>query len=176
MLSRAPPQPAQVAVVSGGVAEHGANFWQAAGFTGQGVKIGIIDAGYDSYHTLAGSELPLNVEVLCFTDIGGRSSSDIGDCSYPGNPEWVNKHGTGSMEILFDFAPDAAYYVTNFHHGLSNLRQAVDWMIANGVDVINASQQFDWSGPGDGTSPYSNSIFTIVDAAVNGGAVAALYG
>ena len=165
------PTPAQVAVVSEGVAAHGADLWQVAGFTGKGVKIGIIDAGYDSYHSLAGSELPLNVEVLCFTDISGRSSSDIGDCSYPGNPEWVNKHGTGAMEVIFDFAPDAAYYVTNFHHGLDNLRKAVDWMIANGVDVINASQGFSWSGPGDGTSPYSNSIFRIVDAAVSGGAV-----
>ena len=158
-------------VVSEGVAAHGANFWQIAGFTGKGVKIGIIDAGYDSYHSLAGSELPSNVEVLCFTDIGGRSSPDISDCSYPGNPEWVKRHGTGSMEVLFDFAPDAAYYVTNFHHGLDNLREAVDWMIANGVDVINASQGFNWSGPGDGTSPDSNSIFRIVDAAVSGGVV-----
>ena len=157
--------------VSEGVAAHGANLWQAAGFTGKGVKIGIIDAGYDSYHSLAGSELPLNVEVLCFTARSGRSSSDIEDCSYPGNPEWVNNHGAGSMEVLFDFAPDAEYYVTNFHHGADNLRVAVDWMIANGVDVINASQGFNWSGPGDGTSPDVNSIFSIVDAAVSEGAV-----
>ena len=166
-----PRPPQQVAVVSGGVAAHGANLWQVAGFTGKGVKIGIIDAGYDSYHSLAGSELPLKVEVMCFTDVSSPSSSDINDCARPDHPEWVRKHGIGSMEVLFDFAPDAAYYVTNFHHGLDNLREAVDWMIANGVDVINASQQFGWHGPGDGTSPYSNSIFSIIDAAVTGGAI-----
>ena len=80
-----PPQPAQGALVSEGVAAHGAHLWHAAGFTGQGVKIGIIDAGYDSYHSLAGSELPSNVQVLCFTEIG-RSSSDIRDCAYPEEP------------------------------------------------------------------------------------------
>ena len=75
------------------------------------------------------------------------------------------------MEVLFDFAPDATYYVTNDWSSHGDQRSAIDWMIANGVDVINASAGWGWTGPGDGTSRYSDSILRTVDAAVSGGAM-----
>ena len=167
-----PPQLAQGTVISEGVAAHGALAWQAAGYRGQGIKIGIIDRGYLGYHNLAGTELPSpsNVQAMCFTDIG-RSSSDIRDCIHPDSPEAHAKHGTASMEVLFDFAPDATFYVTNDWSSHGDQRNAVDWMIANGVDVINASAGWGWTGPGDGSSRYSDSILRTVDAAVSGGAM-----
>ena len=42
-------------------------------------------------------------------------------------------------------------------------------MIEHDVDIINMSMHWSWSGPGDGTSPYSNSPLKSVDTAVTGG-------
>ena len=54
-----PPQPAQGAVVSEGVAAHGAPAWHTAGIKGQGVKIGVIDdPALRASAALMGTELP----------------------------------------------------------------------------------------------------------------------
>lgn len=37
---------------------HGSPNWNAFGFTGTGVKVGIIDVGFPGYSSLIGSELP----------------------------------------------------------------------------------------------------------------------
>ena len=44
----------------------GADKWQAAGYTGQGIKIGILDQGFDGYRDLLGRELPFNVTAQSF--------------------------------------------------------------------------------------------------------------
>ena len=53
-----PPQPAQGTVVSDGTALHGALAWHTAGLKGQGVKIGIIDLGFEGFQSLMGAEVP----------------------------------------------------------------------------------------------------------------------
>jgi hypothetical protein len=40
-----------------------AEAWHQAGITGKGVKIGILDVGFDNYKSLLGSALPENVQV-----------------------------------------------------------------------------------------------------------------
>ena len=52
-----------------------------------------------------------------------------------------------------------------------DLRQTVAWMVSEGVLVINESRRWPFDGPGDGTSPFSNSPLNTVDRAVDGGAV-----
>ena len=47
----------------------------------------------------------------------------------------------------------------------------VDWMIAEGVSVINYSGSWTFDGPGDGTSPFSYSPLKAVDRAVDAGIV-----
>ena len=42
-------------------------------------------------------------------------------------------------------------------------------MVAQGVDIINQSLVWTFDGPGDGSSPYSNSPLKAVDTAVSGG-------
>ena len=44
-------------------------------------------------------------------------------------------------------------------------------MVSEGVLVINESRRWPFDGPGDGTSPFSNSPLNTVDRAVDGGAV-----
>ena len=161
-----PPQPAQGVVVSEGAAAHGAPAWHATGLKGQGVKIGIIDAGYNGFQSLMGTELPSTVEARCYTDLGVYTSS-LADCE---NGEF---HGAAVTEAAFDIAPEATYYIASIpaHEGSNgDVVTAVRWMIEHDVDVINMSLAFTWEGPGDGTTRYSNGIQRSVDTAVaNGG-------
>ena len=162
-----PLQPAQGAIVSEGAVVHGAPAWNAAGFRGQGVKVGIIEYGFESFQSLMGTELPSSARARCYTDIG-IFSSDIADCydNHPGSSE----HGTAVTEAVFDIAPDAVYYIATIRSE-GDLKSTVEWMIEEDVDVINMSLAGAWNGPGDGTSPYSWSSLNSVDTAVAGGIV-----
>ncbi len=156
-----PPQPAQGAVVSEGAALHGAPAWHQDGFKGAGVKIGVIDGGFEDFQRLMGTELPSSsVQARCYTDIGVFTSS-ISDCK-------DGVHGTAVTEAVFDIAPAATYYISNADT-LGDLKTAVEWMVSQGVDVINQSVSWTWQGPGDGTSPFTNSVLRTVDTAVAGG-------
>ena len=53
-----PPQPRYGNVTSQGVAAHLATAWHGAGFSGQGVKVGIIDSGFRGWQQLQDVELP----------------------------------------------------------------------------------------------------------------------
>lgn len=164
-----PPQPAQGAVVSEGVAAHGVPAWHAAGLKGRGVKIGVIDVGFKDFRSLMGTELPSTVEARCYTDVG-VFTSNLADCIPTEVPESTKLHGTAVTEAAFDVAPEAEYYIANIA-SLGDLRDTVYWMVSEGVDVINMSVGFLFHGPGDGTTPFSNSSLRIVDAAVGSGAI-----
>ena len=159
-----PPQPAgKGSVISQGVTAHAANAWHTAGYTGQNVKVGIIDGGFEGFSALMGSELPANVTARCYTSIG-VFTSNLSDC------ENDVTHGTAVSETLLDIAPDATLYVVR-PISRGDLRSSVDWLVAQDVDVINMSLTWFWDGPGDGTSPDSSSPLGGVDVAVTGGAM-----
>ena len=89
--SPASPEPEldQNLVVSQGVAAHGANAWHTAGYKGAGVKIGIIDAGFDNFGLLMGTELPPGelVQALCYESSDDTTpSDDVSDCA--GSQAW----------------------------------------------------------------------------------------
>lgn len=157
-----PPQQAQGMVVSEGAALHGAPAWHAADIRGQGTKIGVIDAGFEGFSLLMGTELPVTVQARCYTDIGEFSSS-LSGCDNSGESE----HGTAVTETVFDIAPEANYFISNpISYG--DLTSTIRWMVEQDVDVINYSLTDLWQGPGDGTSPFSNSVFVSVNTAVTG--------
>ncbi|MDE2993673.1 MAG: S8 family serine peptidase, partial [Chloroflexota bacterium] len=143
------------------VASHGATTWHRAGIKGQGVKVGVIDVGFDGFGALMGTELPATVHMRCYTDIG-EFTQNIVDC------EVDSAHGTAVAETIIDIAPDVDLYIAN-PVSRADLRAATEWMLAQGVQVINYSVGWVWDGPGDGTSPNSNSPNRTVDAAVAGG-------
>ena len=162
-----PPQPAQGAVVGEGAAAHGADAWNAAGYRGKGVKIGVIDVGFEGFRKLMGSELPATVKARCYIEVGVFTKK-IEDCTDSEDHEIARKHGTAVTEAIFDIAPDAAYYIANTH-SKGDMLDAVKWMASKNVDVINHSMGWEFDGPGDGTSIYSDSPLRAVDAAVSGG-------
>lgn len=155
-----PPLPR---ATSQGVNAHLANTWQAGGQTGSGVKVGVIDVGFQGLLPLLGSELPASVTARCYTGIGTFSSSaSVCDSQ--------NVHGTAVAETIMDIAPGAQLYIANPLSPL-DLRNTVQWMTSEGVKIINHSVAWTWDGPGDGTSPFSDAPLFSVDLAVSGGAM-----
>jgi 2-keto-3-deoxy-6-phosphogluconate aldolase len=132
-----PPLVAVPLVTSQGVGLTNADDWQAQGLTGAGVKVAVLDLGFQGYTSLLGTELPPAVTAQSF-----RADADI-------TAGGIN-HGTGVAEIVYDMAPGAQMYFANFDTEVE-LANASQWLTAQGVHVINASWGYFTSGPGDGT-------------------------
>ena len=149
-------------VISQGVGLHGADAWHNAGYRGKNVKVGVIDSGFEGFSELQGNELPNNVTARCYFDEPQTPSFRLADCQVDSN------HGTAVAETLADIAPEIKLYISN-PYSLGDLRNAVDWMVKQGVTVINVSLGYPYDGPGDGTSPSTNSPLKTINAAVSSG-------
>ena len=144
-------------VVSEAVELHGALGWNRYGFMGSGVKVGIIDVGFGGITGLIGSELPANIRSRCYSLLVGVVEDDLDYCDRAEQP----LHGTAVAETIVDVAPDVALYIAAVYTE-GDVADAVDWMIDEGVTVINQSLGFSWDGPGDGTSRFGDSILNLV--------------
>ena len=174
-----PPEPEYGDFTSQGVQAHLSEAWNQAGYSGQGVKVGIIDVGFKDLTSLMGTELPATVQARCYTDIG-VFTQDLADCeavddvttSLPECLDYVRDlaarsadHGTIVAESVIDIAPEVTLYIAK-PQSRGDLRDATDWMASEGVSVINYSASWTFDGPGDGTSPLSASPLNTVDRAV----------
>jgi hypothetical protein len=141
---------AALEVTTEGLAAMNGPAWIAAGFTGQGVKVGIIDIGFGGYSERAGGELPPAGMIHLHTFGDTRLDSSV-------------IHGTAMAEIIHDIAPDAELYLAIIDTDI-DFAQAVDWMTGQGVEVVSMSLGWYFSGPGDGTG-YVESLIAeqVVD-------------
>ena len=122
-----PPQPQSLGrVVSQGVELHQADAWHRMGYRGQGVKVGVIDSGFEGFGQRQGGELPRNVTARCYFEGARAPSPRLTDC------EAGSDHGTAVAETLIDVAPEVQLYISNPRSG-GDLRDAVDWMVGNGA-------------------------------------------
>ena len=150
------PTPGTPTPAAGAVA-HNANAWHTASYKGSGVKVGIIDAGYDGYQSLVPSQLPRPIEQNCY--------SPFNRCLLPFNI--ITDHGTAVAEAVIDVAPEAHLYLDA---PLTEARfpSTVRWLTkAMDVDVIVQSLAWHYDSPGDGTTPLTGSISKAVANAVH---------
>lgn len=136
-LQRAPPGRALDAIVSEGVLTLNADQWRTAGFTGRGVRIGILDQGFDGYHDLLGRELPEQVVIRSF--VAGVEADATGE-----------NHGAAVAEIVHDVAPDAELFLAYYDGGDVSMGNAVDWLLEQDVSIISHSAG-GLAGPMDGS-------------------------
>ncbi len=155
-------EPSYHRVVSQGRAAHNASAWIASGYTGAGVKVGIIDS-FVGVRSLMGTELPSSIIGRCYVDLGSFTAN-LQHC------ETRNSHGVAVAESLVDVAPGVTLYIGNPSSKL-DFNNTIAWMVEQGVKVINLSAVWPWDGPGDGSSPASDSPLRAVNTAVAGGAV-----
>jgi subtilisin family serine protease len=132
-------------VVSEGVARIGADRAHARGITGDGVAVGIVGTGFD----------PANPEYAANLVEYRRFSTPNDDGSV---------HGVGVTEIVVDVAPDARIYYAEVRTELQWVA-AVDWMIANDVDVVTSSFGA-IAGPFDGSSIEDRAVDRAADAGI----------
>ena len=124
-----PPEPEYGDFTSQGVQAHLSEAWNQAGYSGQGIKVGIIDLGFKDLTSLMGTELPARVQGRCYTDIG-VFTQNLSDCESVGEvtvgiPECLEDaqrrgvrnaiHGTKVAESVIDIAPEVSLYIANPH-------------------------------------------------------------
>lgn len=150
-----------------GARVHGALTWNSNGNTAGNVKIGIIDNGFMGFAGQMGQDLPAptpaRVHYSCYNPMTqmsttGRGTPDMDTCSTN------TTHGTMVAEAVYDVAPGAILYISNDH-----TNEAADWMVRNGVKIINHSRGSHWDGPGDGTSTIATSSLKTVEKAASNG-------
>lgn len=104
--------------------DYGIAAWQQAGWTGAGQRIGVIDTQFggiaDFDATVQNVSLPPDDLLSEYSN-----SSDA--------------HGTEVLEVIHFIAPDAALYACRYKNTLDELTACRDWMVANGVRIINHS-------------------------------------
>lgn len=150
-----------------------ADEWHAAGFTGAGVKVGIVDFFDVTRYWDVGEHGPRpikNVTAKCFA-----FGNDCSQSFYDGFDEGGDDHGVAVVEVVRDMAPDAEIYIgTALTPG--DYRRLIDWFRASGVTVLNRSLGARYDGPGDGRgalddlAEYANSLgITWVNSGGNNG-------
>lgn len=129
-------------IISEGVRSSGAARWHAAGFTGKGVKVAIVDSGFEGYEALLGQELPANVTTRSFTSDGTLNGS---------------VHGTACAEIVHAMAPDAELYLIAVE-GPATYGAAFDYLMSQGVKIVSLSQGRGGETRGDGSGAWAKPI------------------
>ena len=124
-------------IVSEGMFAINAAEWHAAGFTGQGIQIGVLDQGFDGFRDQLGRELPEQVIARSF--VSGVEPDAAGE-----------NHGTAVAEIVHDVAPRAELFFAHYDGGDVSMGNAVDWLLEQGVQIISHSAG-GLAGPMDGT-------------------------
>ena len=131
---RLPIKPKLHVVVSEGVERIKASVYSNKGFTGRGIKVGVIDLGFVGIPSLQNrGELP-NLSYRDFTGEGIFTETE---------------HGSACAEIVHDIAPDAEIYLYKVGN-LVSLENAKDAAIQEGMDIVTVSLGTHATGFGDG--------------------------
>ena len=129
--------------------------------------MGVIDVGFGGFSKLMRTELPATVQTRCYTDIG-VFNENLADCAFRNKSAGITSvHGTAVAEAVIDIAPEVSLYIAN-PMSWGDLQAAADWMVSEGVSVINHSVGRYFDGPSDETSWFSDGPRRTVDRAVNG--------
>jgi len=118
---------ASAGATSEGVKTMGADAWQAAGITGKGVKVGVIDGSFNHY-----------TQVLASAQVTPKSFRSDGLIE---EPETNNDtiHGTACAEIVHEVAPDVALFLVAADTP-GSFANAVSYLVKTaGVSVITTS-------------------------------------
>jgi hypothetical protein len=118
------------------VARIGAPAWHSAGWRGAGVKVAVIDFGFDGYTARQSSgDLPITLTTALF------------GCATPAGD---TNHGTAVAEIVAEVAPEASLYLLCIT-SVAGLGAAKDYAKAQGIGVIVHSVSWYVYSRGDGS-------------------------
>jgi hypothetical protein len=146
----------QALAASGGRTEGitllGADRWQAAGITGKGVRVGVLDLGFKNYKQFLHTT---KVTAKSFRADGLIESDD---------PDTV--HGTACAEVINELAPDAELFLAAAQSEGEVVR-AIGWLVNTAhVDVISQSMGIGGYLPLNDTSSMSRAVDTARAAGI----------
>ncbi|MCC7371368.1 MAG: S8 family serine peptidase [Chloroflexi bacterium] len=151
---RTPAAPQRDAVSGEGVMATNASAWHTAGFTGQGVKVGIIDFGFTGYSARqAAGDLPAALTAVDYC--GGLITAPGGE------------HGTAVAEVVYEMAPGAQVYLLCVDTEVQ-LGMAKDYAKANGISILVMSASWFNTSRGDGTGSPTSPSAIVADARASG--------
>ena len=132
-----------------GPGEMNSDGYRDGGKNGTGKRIAVIDNGFTGL-TAAGNS--------------GVAPSSFTSADYSGNGlQTGSVHGTACVEVVWDHAPGASYYIYKTLSG-TQFGNAVDAAIAANVDVITCSLGPHNTGWDDNSGPYNNAVLDAVNA------------
>jgi hypothetical protein len=125
-----------------------ANAWHTAGFTGQNVKLAIVDMGFANLVTLkAQDEIPAAAIEVNYT----ASAMNAGSGS----------HGSACAETVYDMAPGVSMYLIKIDDP-TDLIAVKDYCIAQGIKIVSFSIGWDALNFHDGVA-YANWYSTVAN-------------
>jgi hypothetical protein len=139
-----------LAATTEGLAAMNADAWHAAGVRGQGVRVAVIDRGFQGYDALLGSDLPEAARV---------STSAVGGAVFDSTT-----HGTACAEVVFDVVPDLERMTLLAVATDVDIASAISEAQGDGVDVVSMSLGWLPWGPNDGTGLIADAIDAFVAA------------
>ena len=123
--------------------------WHAAGHTGAGVTVAVLDVGFEGLDDVPADDRPADMLTMAFDE------DEILDA--------LTDHGTQMVEIVHDVAPDADLVAVTFAD--NRFAETVAWLEQTGVDVVSFSME--WTdGPLDGTHWTAPIIQASIDAGI----------
>jgi len=136
------------------IAKTNAAAWHAAGITGAGVKVGIVDyydqAKWDAAQ--AAGEVPAPAGTFC--------RSHAADCASTMFSSGT-AHGVAVAEVVHEMAPSAQIYLASAD-SVADLQDAVNWFASQGVTIVTRSLTANYDNPGDGSGPLDAVIANAV--------------
>ncbi|NQU05131.1 MAG: S8 family serine peptidase, partial [Calditrichaeota bacterium] len=140
-------------VTSEGLELIGGDVFHDEDHTGEGVKVAIVDMGFNRLSDGQDEgELPADPTIRNFTN------EDIEDGSV---------HGAACAEIVYDFVPDADFYLAKVFTD-ADMENAIDYLIEEEVDVITMSLSFPMA-MGDyfqGQDPVCDKVSEAVESGI----------
>jgi len=130
--------------------------WHQSGATGAGVRVAVFDLQWFGVDAVADALQPFSTHD-CFQ---GSSCDEPMDTLRPRFDFEAGVHGTACAEIIRQVAPDAELFLVRVNTR-TMFENAVDWAIANDIDVISMSMSwfnlsfYDGSGP---MAPYVDRL------------------
>jgi subtilisin family serine protease len=105
----------------------GVRAWRARGWQGQGLKVAVLDSGFNGYQDHLGKALPRSVKVRSFRFDGNLEAKD-------------SQHGILCAEVIHALAPEAELLLANWEpEHPDQFLAAARWACQEGARIISCS-------------------------------------
>jgi subtilisin family serine protease len=132
------------------LAELGVDRWLAAGASGRGIKVAVLDSGLRGYRDQLGKALPNKVTARSFRKDGNLEARN-------------SQHGILCGEVIHALAPDAELLFANWEEDdAETFLKAVSWAREQGAQIISCSVIMPSHGDGEGGGPAHRELARIL--------------